>query len=124
MRLFAILFCCCAMQFSVFAQSDSTTLFRQGLPVSDDDTVQHFPAKDFYPRTNIRSVRESDLPQKVVHTLNRKSIYEGWNRLPVYHDLNTDIFYVRVVHGSDTASYGLNRNGKAVSYGRKTIDDE
>jgi hypothetical protein len=123
-RLSLITLFCVATCLVSLGQSDSTTEYRQGLPVSDDDTVQNFPARDFYPKNKYKVVPPSEVPEKVLKTLNRKSVYRGWEQMPVYLDVNIDIFYVRVRSTSDTITFGLNRQGKAVAYGRKSIDDD
>jgi hypothetical protein len=113
----------CFMSVAAWSQNDST-VYEQGIPVSDDDTVQNFPRQDFYPKKKIEVLSYNAVPDKIKKALNKNSLYKGWNRLPIYHDLNTDIFYVRIVNKTDTTTYGLNKHGDPVTYGEHSVNDE
>jgi len=66
----------------------------------------------------------TQLPHRVLKSLQRESIYSGWEKLPVLFDKNTGIYTVRIKAENDTIYYGLNENGKPVSYGKKNKDDQ
>jgi hypothetical protein len=105
------------------AQSDST-VFHQGLPVSHDDTVRNFPHYDYYPKTRMVIVPYEQLPHKLQRSLKEKDLYKGWDQFPVYYDKNTDIYDIRFMDGSDTTVVGMNKNGKPVTYGKRSKDDQ
>jgi hypothetical protein len=106
-----------------FAQSDST-LYLNGLPVSQDDTVRNFPSSDYYPKNKPVVISHDKLPERLRAALNREPIYKGWNRLPVLYDKNTDRYTVRVINENDTVFYGLDKKGNPLTYGKEWKDDQ
>lgn len=108
---------------NAYTQTDSATVYRHGLPVSEDDTVQNFPQNDYYPKNVRMVIPDNHLPPKLHKSLQENPRYSGWEQLPVYYDKNTDIYTIRILENSDTTFIGLNRNGKPVSYGNNSIDD-
>jgi hypothetical protein len=107
----------------VQAQNDST-VYIHGLPVSGDDTVQHFPKNDLPPNNNIVIIPENQLPSSLLKALNKDKRYSGWKAFPVYYNTSTEVYNVTVKNAADTTYYGFNSNGKPVTYGRNTIDDQ
>jgi len=106
------------------AQGDSATHYIHGLPVSEDDTVQNFPANDYAPANEVIVVPAGKLPENLLNALNEKSEFKGWERLPVLKEVNTGIYRVRILNKTDTTFFGLNENGKVVSYGKNSVDDQ
>jgi hypothetical protein len=104
-------------------QSDST-LYINGLPVTQDDTVRNYPSSDYYPKDKTVVVPSNRLPEKLRTILNREPLYKGWDRLPVLYDKNTDRYTVRVITENDTVFYGLDRKGNPLTYGKKSKDDQ
>jgi hypothetical protein len=107
---------------AVNAQQDST-VYHQGIPVSDDDTVQNFPQYDYFPKQDSEIIRYDLLPQKVQRQLKHNANYAGWNQFPVYFNRHTDIYTIRIKQGSDTTVIGLNKNGKPVTFGESSRED-
>lgn len=105
------------------AQNDSTTQYIQGIPVTDDDTVQNFPREDVYPINKLIVIPDDQLPGKLRKALNKDSQYEGWNKMPVYFDKNTSLYIVQVGEGLDVKRYGFNKNGKPVTFSEYTKPD-
>jgi len=108
----------------VVAQDDSATQYIHGLPVTEDDTVHNFPANDLEPRNQAVVVPRDRLPGELLKTLNEKSEYKGWEKLPVVKNINTGIYTIRIVHKEDTTYLGMNENGQVVTYGRNSVDDQ
>lgn len=107
-----------------YSQTDSATVYRHGLPVSEDDTVQNFPQYDYYPKNIQVVIPDHHLPSKLHKTLHNNPRYKGWDQLPVYYNKNTDIYTIRILENSDTTFIGLNKNGKPVSYGNNSVEDD
>jgi hypothetical protein len=104
------------------AQSDSIE-YNHGVPVGNDDTVQHFPDNDIAPKTKLNVVKPGQLPSRLRKALETKSIYKGWNRFPVIFNETTRLYEVRVLQAGDTTVLGVNKDGDTVTYGKGTIDD-
>jgi hypothetical protein len=114
---FLLMFCS-----TVNAQQDST-VYHQGIPVSDDDTVQNFPQYDYFPKQDSENIRYDLLPQKVQRQLKHNTNYAGWDQFPVYFNRHTDIYTIRIKQGSDTTVIGLNKNGKPVTFGESSREE-
>lgn len=109
--------------YNAWSQSDST-LYINGLPVSEDDTVRNFPSTNYYPKNNEVIVGNRQLPEKLLDKLKKQSVYKGWERFPVLYNKSTDRYTVRVLSQNDTLYFGLDGNGNAVSYGKKNRDNQ
>ena len=115
-RIFAIaatLICLSAGK--VLAQDDSTR-YIFGLPVSEDDTARQFPVRDLAPKNTRTPVNASALPQSLLEILDREPQYEGWRDSTVYFDKNTGLYLVPVRYEQDVRIFGLNENGRPVTY--------
>lgn len=106
-----------------FSQSDSIE-YNHGVPVGDDDTVQNFPTRDSPPNSDLVKVPSGEIPDPLIKALKKKSIYNGWEKFPVYLNKASGIYDVRILQGSDTIVFGLNKDGNLVTIGEKTVDDQ
>jgi hypothetical protein len=107
---------------SSYAQIDSATVYRFGLPVTEDDTATNFPSYDYAPKADSVFISASELPNRLLKTL-RKDDFIGWEKFPVYQLKATGVYMVRVRKDNDVVTYGFNEFGKPVSYGMRTHDD-
>lgn len=92
-----------------------TLEFRYGLPVSEDDTSDEVRS-DEDPANQWLEVRHSEIPRKLRRILDRKDIYEGWDKGTVYYDKSIDQYLVRMKVGDATRTYGFAANGDQVSF--------
>lgn len=99
----------------LFAQDDST-VYRFGLPVSDDDTTGQFLQSDRIPRNEWKAVPVKDLPEKVLEAIREEEQYEGWRDSTVYFEKNTGLYLVPVERDDGLRIYGLNENGNPVTF--------
>lgn len=107
----------CAL-FSVlelFSQSDSTR-YINGLPVSEDDTVQNFLPHDAEPKNERVAVALAALPADLLRSLEKEGLYSGWKDTAVFYDRNTGLYLIHVKKGESLKIFGLNKNGKPVTY--------
>ena len=98
----------------LFAQNDST-VYRFGLPVSDDDTTGQFLQSDRIPRNTWKAVPLKDLPKKVREAITEEELYEGRDSI-VYFERNTGLYLVPVERDDGIRIYGLNENGNPVTF--------
>jgi hypothetical protein len=101
--------------FLVKAQNDSTR-YINGLPVSEDDTVEHFIENDLGVKDKIKRVSTSELPRKVLRTLKKGDQYDGWEDSIIYFDENTRLFLVPVKSGESIKTFGINEDGHPVTF--------
>lgn len=105
-----------------FAQSNDSTQYIFGLPVTEDDTARAFPQRDIYPYDKKIRVQPGNLPEKLLKSLEENNIYRNWNREPVYHDRNADLFIITIRQDSVMKIFRMTREGKAVSYDERSIE--
>lgn len=98
-----------------FSQNDSTQ-YINGLPVSKDDTVGNFRTYDAEPKDRIVAVAPDALPADLLTSLERNELYAGWKDTTVYYDANTNLYLVHVKTGESVKIFGLNENGKPVTF--------
>jgi len=104
-----------ASAIQLLAQNDST-VYRFGLPVTEDDTTRQFPAVDMEPQNKLVAVRANELPKKVLRALNREEQYHGWRDTTVYFEKNTGLYHVPVKHEDGVRVFGLNADGHPVTF--------
>ena len=97
----------------LFAQNDST-VYRFGLPISEDDTAGQFLERDPIPRNEWKAVR--DLPEEVLEAITEEDQYKGWRDSTVYFEKNTGLYLVPVEREDGVRIYGLNENGNPVTF--------
>jgi hypothetical protein len=112
-----------ALSPAVKGQQDST-VYLQGLPVSEDDTVQNFPHYDYFPKQDSEIIRYDLLPPKLQRQLKHNVNYKGWDQFPIYFNRHTDIYTIRIKEGGDTTVIGLNKNGKPVTFGENSREEQ
>jgi hypothetical protein len=100
---------------SAFSQGDST-LYINGLPVSEDDTVQQFPAQEVPPTDKLKPVGVPQLPDEVREALEEQSQYSGWRDSTIYFEENTGLYLVPVKYEGGVRIFGLDENGEPVTY--------
>jgi hypothetical protein len=107
------------LTFFVKAQNDSTR-YINGLPVSEDDTVEQFIENDLGVKDKIRAVSTSELPRKVLKTLKKGDQYEGWQDSVIYFDENTRLFIVPVKYEGGIKTFGINEDGHPITFDEVT----
>ncbi len=103
---------------AVYSQADSTQ-YIFGLPVTKDDTARRSLEQDFQPK-NLEIVSISKLPNRVRKVLDKEAQYKGWQDSLVYFNTNTKLFVIPVKNGSTIKIYGLNENGRPVTFSEVT----
>ncbi|HEU5148041.1 MAG TPA: hypothetical protein VFT90_15045 [Chryseosolibacter sp.] len=99
----------------LFAQNDST-VYRFGLPVSEDDTAGQFLQTDRIPENDWKAVPLKDLPKGVLEAIKEQKQYKGWRDSTVYFEKNTGLYLVPVEREDGIRIYGLNENGNPVTF--------
>jgi hypothetical protein len=105
--------------YGVQAQNDSTR-YINGLPVSEDDTVEQFIENDLGVKDKIRAVSTSELPRKVLKALKKGDQYNGWEDSVIYFDENTRLFLVPVKYEEGIKTFGINEDGHPVTFDEVT----
>ncbi len=100
---------------SARAQESDSTVYRFGLPVSDDDTAEQFLQYDRIPRNEWTAIPVKDLPSEVLEAITEGKQYEGWRDSTVYYEKNTGHYLVPVESEGDIIIYGLNEDGEPVT---------
>src|SRR5690606_35174842 len=98
------------------AQENDSTVYRFGLPVTEDDTAESFSERDFPPRQRLTPVSPDALPGKVVKSLNEGRQYEGWRDQVVYYDRDARLFLVSVRDNGTVKIFGVNEQGDPVTF--------
>jgi hypothetical protein len=106
---------------AVVAQSDSTQ-YVYGIPVTDEDSVENIPFPDLEPIDNYRKLDRSDLPSGLVKALETNDQFKGWEKRAVYLDKNTDLYIVTIPFGDAFRVFGLDKNGKGVTYKEISVE--
>lgn len=101
---------------AVHGQEPDSTRYINGLPVSEDDTVQRFPQQDLEPKNVVTPVPSNALPGKVLRALDKERQYQGWRDTIVYHENNTGLYLVPVKTAEGVRIFGLNEDGNAVTF--------
>ena len=99
----------------LLAQNDST-VYRFGLPITEDDTTRQFPPADIEPENKMVAVRVNDLPKKLLKTLNSEEQYAGWRDTTIYFQKNTGLYHVPVKREDGVTVFGLNEEGHPVTF--------
>lgn len=107
---------------AVAQQKDLTdsTEFRFGLPVSNDDTVKQVRF-DLDPANQWIVVTPSDVPNKLRNVLDRKEIYDGWEKGEIFYDKSIDRYLLRMKNGNAITTYGFATDGSSVSFTEENI---
>src|SRR5689334_15502921 len=90
-----------------YAQHDSTR-YANGLPVSQDDTVQQFPQRDLNPVNELIRTEKREVPKKIIKRLQKDKLYEGWEKVPIYFDKNTKLYVIHIPSGNTSRTYHFN----------------
>ena len=98
----------------VYSQDDSTR-YIFGLPVTED-TVEQFLGRDLIPKENLQPVPFHKLPVKVRETLTTEDHYHGGLDSTIFFDKNTRLYIVYVETAEGMQIFGLNENGKPVTF--------
>ena len=97
------------------AQNDSTR-YINGLPVTEDDTARQFVQQDREPKDKLRAVAPEALPADLLNALENEEQYAGWKDSTVYFDANTNLYFVHIKSADAVKVFGLNQNGKPVTF--------
>ena len=73
---------------------------------------------------NSIEVSTKEIPAKLQKTLNENELYKDWQDSPLYFDKNTNLYNLYIKKDSTIVVYGLNKQGKAVTYNSYTVQDE
>jgi hypothetical protein len=120
-----IVFCfCISFCSAALAQTDSIE-YVHGLPVTGDpdDTVTA-TTTDRAPKDILVEVPVDKLPRRLRKTLEKDPEYEGWEKFNVYRDVNTGLYILPIQRGSIIRTYGLNENGKPVTFSETSKGDQ
>ncbi|MEO5603496.1 MAG: hypothetical protein ABIR06_21425 [Cyclobacteriaceae bacterium] len=104
---------------AVYSQADSTQ-YIFGLPVTKDDTARRSLEQDVEPKNNLEIVSIGKLPNRVRKVLDKEAQYKGWQDSLIYFNTNTRLFVVPVKNGNTIKIYGLNENGRPVTFSEVT----
>ena len=105
----------------VFSQEDST-LYINGLPVSEDDTARQVPHSDLEPKNDLTVVTEHALPDKLRTVLENETQYRGWRDTSIYLQKNTGIYLVPIKTEKSVKIFGLNESGNPVTFSEVSGD--
>jgi hypothetical protein len=97
------------------AQDDSTQ-YINGIPVTEQDSVDNPPPADLFPKENHQLVPRQKLPKKLLEALTEKSQFNGWEKTGVYLDTNTGLYIVTIPLDRGRKVFGLDKKGKTVTY--------
>lgn len=115
LRIWVIAVFIVAVQSAVYAQRDSTR-YIFGLPVSEDDTAGQFIEGDIGPKNKLQIVTTNELPAELREVLDKEVQFRGWQDTLIYYNRKTELFVVPLRQGETIKIYGLNENGKPVTY--------
>lgn len=104
------------LSINVWAQETDSTVYRFGLPVSDDDTTEQFLQADRIPGNEWKAIPVDDLPSEVLEAITEGSQYQGWRDSTVYFEKNTGHYLVPVEGEDGLRIYGLNEDGEPVTF--------
>jgi hypothetical protein len=104
------------------AQQQDSTIYVNGIPVSEDDTVANFPQTDFFPKENHRRVGTEKIPSKLRKALDTKPQFRKWEQTGVYFDTNTKLYIVKVPLENGYRIFGLDADGKPVTFDEVSED--
>lgn len=108
---------------AVFSQADSTR-YINGLPVSEDDTVQQFPQADLGPKNKLTAVPVNKLPSRLLEVLESEDQYKGWQDSTIYFEKNTGLYLVPVKYKEGVKIFGLSENGDPVTFDEITVQED
>jgi hypothetical protein len=100
----------------LWAQEPDSTVYRFGLPVSNDDTTGQFLQDDQIPRDEWKAIPLDDLPAEVLEAITEENQYKGWRDSTVYFEKNTGHYLVPVDEEDGLRIYGLNEDGEPVTF--------
>jgi hypothetical protein len=113
--LVIVVLCTAAIPLKAQRNAFDSTEYIFGLPVTYDDTVrQVFP--DHPPKDVLVKVPENEIPKRLRKSLDKDGIYSGWEKRGVFRDKNTGLYIISIREKTSTRTYGLNGNGKPVTY--------
>ncbi|HYG04587.1 MAG TPA: hypothetical protein VD927_19200 [Chryseosolibacter sp.] len=104
--------------------SDTSTIYRNGLPISEDDTVTNFPGVDFEPLNHYNKIKFEALPQKLQEELQSNSRFSGWRDSLLYFDEVNDRYYVAIPVDSMVQIFGFDARGNVVTFDEQPPPDQ
>lgn len=109
-----------------FAQidSDTSTVYRYGLPISEDDTVTNFPGFDFKPFNEYKKVSFDALPKELREELNENSRFSGWRDSLLYFDDVNNRYFVTIPVDSTVQIFGFNKRGNVITFDEQPLSDQ
>lgn len=97
-----------------------TTEFRYGLPISNDDTTERVKTdEDQY--NQWVPIDAQKIPDALKNTLNKKEIYNGWERGQLYYDKRIRQYVVRIREAKSIRTYSFSREGAVISFAEEDI---
>lgn len=100
---------------SLRAQEDDTIQFRQGLPVTIEDSTEYDHVDTSYPPAGYETVAVDDVPKKLRKTLDNDELYKGWRNAKIFFDAAADLYWVDFRLDNKIRRFGFNSNGAPVS---------
>ncbi len=108
---------------SLFAQDDDTIQFRQGLPVTTEDSAEYDHVDETYPPEGFESVAADEVPEKVRETLDGDDLYDGWRNAKIFFNDAARLYWVDFRLKDRIRRFGFNLDGAPVSVKEQDIDD-
>ena len=108
---------------SLRAQKDDTIQFRQGLPVTAEDSSEYDHVDTSYPPPGFESVAVDDVPRKLQETLDKDELYEGWRKAKIFRDSATDLYWIDFTLDKKIRRFGFNSEGAPVSVKEQDVGE-
>jgi hypothetical protein len=97
-----------------------TTVFRYGLPVSNDDTTKQIRTDEDLANQWV-PVDAKKIPDALRRTLERKEVYDGWEQGQIYYDKSINQYVVRIREAKSIRTYGFSAEGAPVTFAEENI---
>lgn len=125
MKKIFLLICACLPLVVFSQQKDLTdsTVFRYGLPISNDDTTKRVRT-DEDPTNQWQAVEAKKIPDALRRTLERKEVYEGWEQGQIYYDKHVNQYVVRLRDTKSIRTYGFSAEGAVISFAEEDLQAE
>ncbi len=117
------LFVAAVFSFSLLsAQDDDTIQFKQGLPITVEDSSEYDNVYSRYPPPDFRAVTADQLPEPLRETLDGDGLYKGWRDARVFFDVESKLYWVDFLLDEKVRRYGFSADGAPVSVKEFDID--
>ncbi len=108
---------------SVFAQDDDTIRYEHGLPITGEDSVQ-VPQRTVPSTDSLEPIAPSSAPEKLVNTLDRNSLFNGWRGQTLVHDHDSGLYWLHIRDGNTIRSYAFREDGHPMSVMERDVSNK